>query len=102
MTGHLVDLRKYAAGKACQIRTPVCCGDPATTVACHIRMQGISGMGLKAPDALSAWGCFSCHTLCDSGQFGDVRLDRDDRELYLLRGVMRTQAQLINDEVLTW
>jgi hypothetical protein len=102
MTRHLVDLRRYAAGKPCLIRTPVCCGDPATTVACHVRMQGISGMGLKAPDPLSAWGCFACHSLVDSGQYGDTRMERDERDLYLLRGVIRTQAELIKDEVLHW
>jgi len=58
-------------------------------------MQGISGMGLKAPDLLGAWSCAPCHTLCDTGRYGEVQMERDERDLLFLQGVMRTQAVLI-------
>lgn len=87
-------LLDQARGRECQIRSPVCNFDTATTVACHIRMIGISGMGYKAPPILCAWGCSSCHQLADSGQFQGVSMTNDERDLLLLRGMARTQAIL--------
>ena len=95
------NLRKLARGRDCQVRSPVCTGDPEQTVLAHIRMQGISGMGLKAPDLLGAHCCAACHALADTGRYGEVSMERDDRELLLLRGVMRTQALLIREGVIT-
>ncbi len=88
-------LREAARGENCEIRSEVCQHDPEKVCLCHVRMIGISGMGMKAPDFLGAHGCYACHTLCDTGKYGDVELTRDDRELVFLRGVMRTQAKLI-------
>lgn len=96
----MTDLRKEARGRDCQVRTAVCTFDPQQTVLAHVRMQGISGLGFKAPDLLGAWACAACHQLVDTGRYGDVELERDDRELALLRGVMRTQAQLIKEHKL--
>lgn len=93
----MTDLRKEAKGRPCMVRTEVCSHDPAETVLAHIRMQGISGMSLKAPDLLGAWACYRCHQLVDTGRYWDVELTRDDRELALMRGVMRTQATLIRE-----
>ncbi len=93
----MTNLREEARGRECQVRSPVCNFDSETTVLAHIRMSGISGMGYKAPDLLGAWCCSACHTLVDTGCYGDVELLPDDRDLLLLRGVMRTQAQLIRE-----
>ena len=90
-------LRREARGRDCQVRSPVCNCDPSTVVLAHVRMVGISGIGMKAPDQLGAWACYPCHQLADTGRFGDAQMERDDRELLFLRGVMRTQAQLIKE-----
>jgi hypothetical protein len=92
------DLRKEARGRDCMVRLEgVCCGDPETTVLGHVRLIGISGMGLKAPDQLGAWVCKSCHQACDSLQWNGARFEREYVELAFLRGVMRTQAVLIRE-----
>lgn len=95
-----MNLRAAAQGKPCMIRSHVCNHDAETTVLAHVRMVGISGMGMKAPDLLGSWACSMCHTLCD-GQM-KTALTREERELLLLRGVMRTQAELIERELVTW
>lgn len=106
----MTNLRKEARGRECQVRSAVCCFDPETTVLAHVRMSGISGMGYKAPDLLGAWACAACHTLVDTGRYAtrdaegreihSVELLPDERDLLLLRGVMRTQAQLIREDKL--
>lgn len=89
-----MNLRKLARGMPCMIRMPaICNGDPATTVLCHLRMAGISGMGLKANDILGAWGCSACHQWADShGEAGRHAL---------LEGMARTQSELLRLGVLT-
>jgi len=62
-------------------------------VLCHVRIIGISGMGLKAPDLLGAWGCSDCHDVVDGR--AQCALSPDDVENAFLRGVIRTQAELI-------
>lgn len=90
-----MNLRKLAQGKECQMRYPgVCNGNPATTVLGHIRMAGITGTGLKAPDLLGAWLCSDCHDLTD----GRVHLSGDQSErirLSFFEAVVRTQYELI-------
>jgi hypothetical protein len=66
----------------------ICNHNPETTVLAHVRMAGISGMGLKADDLLGAWACSSCHDAIDRRQHTD--LDRDFVRLAHLEGVMRT------------
>ncbi len=98
----MTDLRKLAAGRGCQVRYPnICNHDSSTTVLAHIRLAGITGAGLKAPDALGAWCCSSCH------DFADSRVPRDgytkEEQLTLFyEGVLRTQAQLIKEGKLRW
>jgi hypothetical protein len=90
-----VNLRKYAEQKPCLIRVPqVCSFVPEQTVLCHVRMSGISGMNLKVPDLLAAFGCAPCHAYVDA--------NHDDSELRLLQGVMRTQAYLIERNIVKW
>lgn len=90
----MIDLRKYAKGKPCMIRIPGWCNrEPETTVLCHYRLVGYSGMGLKNYDIMAAFGCSSCHAIVDGQQQGG--LSRSQREILLCEGVMRTQAYLI-------
>lgn len=81
-----MNLRERARGKPCQIRVPgVCNRDWSTTVHCHVRMVGISGIGMKAPDIFGAHGCSACHAYVDS--------NHADSRLLLLEGMARTIYQ---------
>jgi hypothetical protein len=85
-----VNLRKLARGRPCMIRMPgVCNGNPETTVLCHLRMLGVSGMGMKAFDLLGAWGCSDCHRYVDTHGI--------DGRTALLEGMARTQACLLHE-----
>ena len=85
-------LRQEARDKECQIRSPFCNGDPATTVLCHLNS---GGMGMKVDDWLGAWGCSGCHDLVD-GRTPTDTLDYAILKLYHLEGVHRTQLELLN------
>lgn len=95
-----VDLRKKAKGKDCTIRIPgICNYDPATTVLCHIRLPGITGAAFKAPDIMAARGCSACHDEVDRRT---RILTKDEADLALLQGVMRTQAEYVKAGILKW
>jgi hypothetical protein len=66
----------------------ICNHNPETTVLAHIRMPGISGIGMKADDLLGAWACSSCHDAIDRRSHTD--LDRDYVRLAHLEGMART------------
>ena len=71
------------------IRMPgICNGNAETTVLCHLRMVGLTGMGMKANDLLGAWGCSDCHRYVDTHGM--------DGRTALLEGMARTQAFLLN------
>jgi hypothetical protein len=86
------NLRKLAKGQPCMIRAVgVCNFDSATTVLCHVRLVGLSGIGMKIDDEFGAWGCSNCHDWVD-GRSG--RAGKDERRLVLLEGMLRTQHAL--------
>lgn len=87
-----MNLRKHARGRGCQVRLDCCNFDPETTVLAHVRLPGVSGMGLKSPDLLGAWACSACH------EFADRHHD-DATQRAFYEGVLRTQAQLIREGV---
>lgn len=60
---------------------------------CHFRMVGVSGMGMKSPDFIAAWGCSDCHAAVDRRTNTD--LDKEWLALQFLRGVIRTQNKLL-------
>lgn len=75
------------------VRLPdICNHNPETTVLAHIRMAGLSGMGIKADDLLGSWACSSCHDAID--RRSHIDLDRDYVRLAHLEGMARTIAQL--------
>ena len=90
MSPKRIDLRKLARGKECQIRlVGVCNRDPATTVLAHVRLAGITGVGLKANDFLGAWACSDCHRVTE-------RYKKDNFiQRSFLEGVIRTQNQVL-------
>jgi len=95
-----MNLRDYARGQECQIRIPgVCCGDDSTVVLCHLRMAGITGTGMKAPDELGAWGCHTCHAETDRRT--RIISDEDAVQLMFLEGIMRTLNILILRGIVT-
>lgn len=95
------DLTKLARGESCQIRCPgVCLDNPETVILAHLRMIGISGYGLKAPDALAAWSCQACHDVVDGRTPSDYT--HDELRAMLLDGMARTQYRLIQSGVIRW
>ena len=94
-----MNLRKAAKGRGCMVRLEgICNHNSETTVLAHIRMPGISGMGIKADDLLGAWACSSCHDAVDRRSNTD--LDRDYVRLAHLEGMARTIAQLRKEELI--
>lgn len=88
-----MNLRKEARGRACTVRLEgVCNHNSETVVLAHIRMAGLSGIGIKADDLLGAWACSACHDAIDRRAHND--LDRDYVKLAHLEGMTRTIAQL--------
>ena len=88
-----MNLRNAAKGQECQIRIPgVCTHNPETTVLAHIRMAGVSGMGLKSNDLIGAWACSTCHDACDRRTH--TYLNADQVRLWHLEGMVRTIDQL--------
>lgn len=86
-------LRKAARGRECMVRLPgVCNHNPETTVLAHVRLAGVSGMGMKADDLLGAWACSSCHDAID--RRGHLDLERDYVRLAHLEAMVRTIAVL--------
>lgn len=68
-------VRRDAIDRECQIRLPGC--NTAPCCRCHFRMSGISGMSMKSPDWLSAYGCASCHAKVDAANRDDYALRLD-------------------------
>lgn len=92
----MVNLRELARGRECLVRLHgICNHNPETTVLAHIRLIGISGFGIKAPDILGAWACSGCHSHIDTHH-------DDETSAAFAEGVYRTQAQLIREGVLKW
>jgi hypothetical protein len=95
----MTNLRKEARGRGCMVRIPeVCNSNSETVVLAHVRIAGISGMGLKAPDLLGAWSCSACHDAIDRRAHLD--LDRDYVRLLHLEGMARTINQLLKEDLI--
>ena len=67
----------------------ICNYNAETTVCAHVRMVGVSGMSLKAPDWFTAFACSACHDYVDGRTHKDVPYEK--RRLDLLEGMTRTQ-----------
>jgi hypothetical protein len=89
-------LRSEAQGRNCEIRVPGhCLPGNETVVGCHVRMIGVSGIGMKAPDFLIAYGCFACHQIVDGQRKSEFTAEQ--RRLMLLEGMVRTQVILYQE-----
>ena len=79
-------LRKSARGRDCTFRLDGCQNETETTVLCHLPC-GQSGVGIKAPDYASAFGCGHCHDIIDkrkSGEFTGFDLMRAHIETMII------------------
>lgn len=89
-------LTKLARGQNCQIRlVGICNHNPETTVLCHFRLSGLSGLGTKPFSLIGAWGCSACHAAVDAHKDAETQLS-------FAHGVFRTIAALIEDGVIKW
>ena len=76
------------------VRIPkVCNFNSETVVLAHIRLAGVSGMGMKSPDLIGAWACSACHDEID-GRTNRSGLTRDELRLAHYDGMVRTIVQL--------
>jgi hypothetical protein len=76
------------------VRLPgICNFNSETTVLAHIRLSGVSGMGMKSPDLIGAWACSACHDEID-GRTNRSGLTRDELRLAHYDGMVRTIVQL--------
>jgi len=92
-------LSKAARSPECQVRIPgVCNGNPETTVLAHYRMAGTCGVSIKPNDLQGAWACSACHDACDGRS---KAVGRDTARHYHAEGVMRTQALLLREGLLS-
>lgn len=84
-------MRASAAGEQCLVRVPgVCCGDTSTVVLAHLNGGGV---GAKHSDVHGAYACRTCHEFIDGGYVKTHT--REQRDLYHLQGIIRTQIVLI-------
>lgn len=90
-------LLRLAKGAPCLLNIPnVCCGDQATTVACHSNqiIHG-KGTGIKAHDCYISFGCFACHRALDQGN-----ASAEDKLYWFQRGMEKTWLWLWeNDKI---
>lgn len=94
-----MNLRNSARGQDCLIRVPgYCLFMPETVVLCHYRIAGISGIGMKSPDLLGAFGCSACHAVVDGQQ--QSHFTREELRLMLAEGVFRTQLVWLDSGIL--
>jgi hypothetical protein len=89
-----MSLRKEAKGRGCMVRLPgICNFNSETVVLAHIRLAGVSGMGMKSPDLIGAWACSACHDELDGRTHKSGRT-HDELRLAHFEGMARTIAQL--------
>lgn len=97
----MTDLRLAARDRECCIRIPgVCNHDPATSVLCHYRIAGLSGIGMKPIDLVAAIGCSSCHSAVD--RRSHIDLDYDYVRHMHLEGIARTLDVFASEGLVKW
>jgi len=90
----MINLRKEAKGRDCQIRVPgFCYHSSETVVGCHFPIN--KGIALKSHDMFIAWGCMGCHRVVDLVE--KTPFTKEQIRLMHAEGVLRTQAILIKE-----
>ena len=77
----------------------ICNHNSETVVLAHIRIAGVSGMGMKSPDLIGAWACSACHDELD-GRTRKSGLTRDELRLAHYDGMARTIMQLHKEDLI--
>lgn len=86
-------IRKSARGAMCMARLPgVCNFDNSTTVAAHIRVASLCGIGIKPSDILTIRACSACHDVID-GRVQKKGLDKREVNTYVLEALCRTLVE---------
>lgn len=90
-------MRKNRAWLEAVAQIPYCvlCGSTESLQVAH-RNQG-KGMGLKAPDVLTARLCQSCHHEIDNGK----RMAKDERRALMDRAIVETLEHLNRHQKIT-
>jgi hypothetical protein len=92
-------LTALCRGQPCYIRLPeICNSTPENSSPAHLRLIGVSGMGLKAPDIFVCPACPNCHDAVDRRRY--IELDRDYAQLAHYQAVMRWQYELYKRELI--
>ena len=98
--------RDYAKGKPCLIRLATECGHSCasfeTTVLCHLTMPGLKAMSGKLIDLLGAWGCHTCHGICDGQITPRFPVESARIKQWHHDGVARTIDRLHADGILRY
>lgn len=90
-------ITKSARGKDCLVRVSgVCCHDNSTVVAAHLNGAGLA---IKENDLFTARACHACHAWLDGGYVKTHT--REQRDLYHLQGIIRTQKQYLDEGLIT-
>ena len=85
-----MNLRKFAQGQPCMVRSSACNWNPETTVLAHIRRANIGSMGKKPPSICAVWACSACHDVIDR------RVPHGEAlEGLILDGLLRTLDALV-------
>lgn len=82
------DLLTLAQGQECLLNISKRCltTEGSTTVACHENsLDAGKGMGLKADDSRTVWGCYFCHTMLDQGNMTYEEKQEVFRESHILQ-----------------
>lgn len=85
--------RSAARGEPCTMNSQYCNYNNETVVMCHLNEQYAGkGIGQKADDIASFYGCSGCHTAYDGGKIG-----ADDVLRAVIKTIFRRREQgLIN------
>ena len=94
-------ITESARGEECLIRTPVCNGDPATTVFCHLPGAGMGRKYIVEGCDIGAYGCSDCHDLVDGRSHFGQPWARDMLRLYHLEGTIHTLEKLLEKGLVT-
>ena len=86
---------KSAKWQDCQLRLPVCNGNPETVIFAHISNGAI---GLKASNIHGAYCCSSCHDALDGRT--QIGYSKDQLHYEHLKAVVRTQELMLRDGIL--
>lgn len=95
-------ITQAAKGQACTLEIPgACLYGTETTVPCHSPLPEDRN-GTKSSDLAVAFGCMGCHDVADRrAKVNGGFISDDDQRYYIHRGIMRTQARLVEMGIVT-